>query len=193
MVHLLLRVECEPPPTQNMIASMFTSWNASYPHRTVSKSIWHKVWIATPKYVCWKIWLARNEIIFNKTELPATKATEQEKKLLLETLNHSTVKEDNSLRSEERAWLEDYTGKARCSANKRPIHKERWQICEPEDNFHKWWKSQDKCTIFFDGASKGNPGMARAGGVIFFQNGKKEEFSWGLGLKINNQAEILRL
>jgi len=118
---------------------------------------------------------------------------EQAKKLLLETLNHSTVKEDKSLRSEERAWLEDYTGKAIHSANKRPIHKERWQIRDSKDNFCKWWKSQDKCTIFFDGTSKGNPRKSGAGDVIFFQNGKKDEFSWGFGLKTNNQAEILNL
>jgi len=29
--------------------------------------------------------------------------------------------------------------------------------------------------------------------VIFYQNGKKEEFSWGLGVKTNNQAKILSL
>ena len=29
--------------------------------------------------------------------------------------------------------------------------------------------------------------------MIFFQNGKKDDFNWGLGLKTNNQAEILSL
>ena len=61
------------------------------------------------------------------------------------------------------------------------------------DRFQQWWKSQGKCIIFFDGASKGNPGRSGAGGVIFFQNGKKEDFSWGLGTKTNNRAEILSL
>ena len=61
------------------------------------------------------------------------------------------------------------------------------------DNFQQWWKSQGKCTIFFDGASKGNPGRSGAGGVIFYPNGKKDDFSWGLGLKTNNQAETLSL
>jgi len=54
-------------------------------------------------------------------------------------------------------------------------------------------KSQEICTILFDGASKGNPGRARASGLIYYRNGKKEEFSWGLGVKTNNQAEILSL
>ena len=49
-------------------------------------------------------------------------------------------------------------------------------------------------TLFFDGASKGNPGMAGAGGVIFDPGGsKKEDFSWGLGRSTNNHAEWLAL
>eukprot|EP00253_Pinus_taeda_P007306 PITA_07306 len=103
-------------PSQSTIVSMLTSWNDSYPHQIVNKSILHKVWTTAPKYVCWKIWLAWNETIFNNIELPAVKVVEQEKKLLLETLNHHTAKEDNSLRREESAWLEDYTGKERHQA-----------------------------------------------------------------------------
>ena len=61
------------------------------------------------------------------------------------------------------------------------------------DSFQKWWKAQGKCTIFFDGASKGNPGRSGAGGVIYLPNGRKEDFSWGLGFKTNNQAEVLSL
>lgn len=121
------------------------------------------------------------------------KVAKQAKKLLLETLNHHTAKEDNSLRKEESEWLEDYIGKGKQQAPVRPIHKERWQIRETKDNFQTWRKSQDICTIFFDGASKGNPGRSGAGGVIYYRNGEKEEFSWGLGVKTNNQAEILSL
>jgi ribonuclease HI len=49
-------------------------------------------------------------------------------------------------------------------------------------------------TIFFDGASKGNPGAAGAGGVIYSPNGTTRDcFCWGLGQKSNNQAELLGL
>lgn len=69
-----------------------------------------------------------------------------------------------------------------------------WRIRETEENFQEWWKKQKISTIFFDGASKGNPGAAGAGGVIYDLAGvKRDIFSWGIGQKSNNQAEILSL
>ena len=61
-------------------------------------------------------------------------------------------------------------------------------------NFSDWWKSKSKATIFFDGASKGNPGKAGAGGLIFHPGRKLEtSFSWGIGKNTNNQAELFAL
>eukprot|EP00253_Pinus_taeda_P005985 PITA_05985 len=77
------------PSAQCTIAKMFTSWKASYPHNIAGKSPWYKIWIAAPKYLCWKLWLARNEIIFNQNEIAAEKVAKQAKKLLLKTLNYS--------------------------------------------------------------------------------------------------------
>ena len=48
--------------------------------------------------------------------------------------------------------------------------------------------------VFFDGASKGNPGISGAGGVIYSHDGiAKDSFNWGLGQNTNNQVEILEL
>ena len=48
--------------------------------------------------------------------------------------------------------------------------------------------------LFFDGASKGNPGQAGGGGIIFEPTGKIHlSYAWGLGHASNNQAEILVL
>ena len=45
-------------------------------------------------------------------------------------------------------------------------------------------------SLFFDGASKINPGIAGAGGVILDHNGNKQtEFAQGLGRATNNGAE----
>ena len=45
-----------------------------------------------------------------------------------------------------------------------------------------------------DGASKGNLGHARSGGVLLDQTGKIVlNFAWGLGQKTNNIAEILAI
>ena len=44
--------------------------------------------------------------------------------------------------------------------------------------------------IFYDEASKGNPGVSRAGGLVYSLDIKSSiSFSWGLGSMSNNQAE----
>jgi len=138
------------------------------------------------------VWLSRNETIFNQTETSAEKVAEKAKNLLIETLRQSSAK-DNTLRDEERAWLGDFTPIMSPASVPRPPLKENWQIRDNAEGFQKWWKLQGKCTIFFDGASKGNPGRSGAGGIIYYTNGCKECFSWGLGIKTNNQAEVLGL
>eukprot|EP00253_Pinus_taeda_P028787 PITA_28787 len=179
-------------PANCSITEMFLSWKARYLHSIAAKSLWSKVWIAAPKYVCWKLWLSRNETIFNQTETPAEKVAEKAKNLLLETLRQSSAR-DNTLRDEERAWLGDFIPIMSPPSVTRPLLKENWQIRDNAEGFQKWWKSQGKCTIFFYGASKGNPGRSGAGGIIYLPNGSKESFSWGLGIKTNNQAEVLSL
>lgn len=95
---------------------------------------------------------------------------------------------------EEKRWLgtlEPHPHKQLSSPKKAS---QEWRIREEDDKFQLWWRAQNLTTIFFYGASKGNPGSARAGGVIYSIDGiAKDCFSWGLGQKSNNQAEILEL
>lgn len=69
-----------------------------------------------------------------------------------------------------------------------------WHLRLTEDDFLTWWQGTPKATIFFDGASKGNPGTAGAGGLILSPNrSNKTSYSWGLGISLNNQAESYNL
>ena len=55
--------------------------------------------------------------------------------------------------------------------------------------FQVWWRKQGKATVFFDGASKGNPRISGAGGVIYSHDGlTKDNFNWVLGHNTNNHA-----
>ena len=48
--------------------------------------------------------------------------------------------------------------------------------------------------LFFDGASKGNPGLAGCGGVIISANGNViSNYTWGLGIDSNNTTEFCGL
>ena len=56
---------------------------------------------------------------------------------------------------------------------------------------HQNWRTKIGInTLLFDGASKGNPGIAGAGGVIFdYKGSKQKEYAWGIGRATNNGAE----
>ena len=63
-----------------------------------------------------------------------------------------------------------------------------------EQEFIKWRSALDEWCLFFDGASKWNPGQARGGGIIFEPSGKLHlSYAWGLGHTSNNHAEYLAL
>ena len=63
----------------------------------------------------------------------------------------------------------------------------------PKD-FKCWWKKLGYSSLFFDGASKGNPGMEGAGGVYFSLEGiNLKEYAWGIDKKTNNGVEWLAL
>ena len=66
----------------------------------------------------------------------------------------------------------------------------RWKIRMSNDEHQNWRTTIGINTLFFDGASKGNPGIADAGGVIYDSHGNKQiEYDWGIGRETNNGAE----
>ena len=55
-------------------------------------------------------------------------------------------------------------------------------------------KERKMFKLFFDGASKGNPGMVGSGGVIIYPEGKIEvEYFWNIGTDSNNIVKSYRL
>ena len=69
-----------------------------------------------------------------------------------------------------------------------------WQIRMNLEEFKGWWEKLGCNSLLFDGASKGNPRMARAGGVYFnFEGIKLKEYAWGIDMKTNNGVEWLVL
>ena len=75
-----------------------------------------------------------------------------------------------------------------------PPQKLNWEIRLDEQEFIKWRSALDEWCLFFDGASKGNPGQAGGGGIIIDPSGKLHlSYAWGLGHTSNNQAEFLAL
>ena len=73
-------------------------------------------------------------------------------------------------------------------------HIAQWEIRLDELEFISWKASLNELCLFFDGASKGNPGLAGGGGVITSANGiVLSNYAWGLGIESNNTAEFCGL
>ena len=111
------------------------------------------------------------------------------KAFLIETTGVHSFKKGHSFLPDEKKWMVTYTFRDRNKAPVRPSIIPKWRIRDSESNFQSWWRTQGKASIFFDGASKGNPRRAGADGVIYSADGKSvDSFSWGLGYKTNNHA-----
>ena len=71
----------------------------------------------------------------------------------------------------------------------KPFIKPKWKMRLSKKEFSEWWQIQNKVSVFFDGASKGNPGISKAGGLLYYPGGMLEtSFSWGIEQSTNNQA-----
>jgi hypothetical protein len=69
-----------------------------------------------------------------------------------------------------------------------------WEIKLDPSTFTNWRKSLQRHSLFFDGASKGNPIEAGEGGVIIdHAEIKVLSYSWGISKDTNNIAEALSL
>lgn len=55
------------PPQHSSVADLFTEWFQCYPHNIPNNPLWFHIWISIPKFLCWEIWLTRNDRIFNNS------------------------------------------------------------------------------------------------------------------------------
>eukprot|EP00253_Pinus_taeda_P004415 PITA_04415 len=179
--HVLMDLQT-PVPSFNSATDLFTSWKQHYPQKIPQKSLWNRIWSAIPKYICWQIWLARNHQIFNEVRHSSLQIAAKAKAFLIETAQHQYLKEDSLLLPQEKRWLGSLEPYPSRNCPKPQCNNQEWRLRDKEDYFQNWWRSQKIHTAFFDGASKGNPGTAGAGGVIYSPDGNtKDIFYWGLG------------
>ena len=72
---------------------LFKNWQSRYPFSLSISHEWRQIWQAMPKFIWWKIWLARNDLIFynkiSKPEIVASKA----KAFLLEVVENPQIDE----------------------------------------------------------------------------------------------------
>ena len=91
------------------------------------------------------------------------------------------------LNSEERLWAIDFLSPFTDNwhTTVQRINCLKWQLRMSSEDFAKWWLNLGCNSLFFDGASIGNPRLAGAGGVIFYSKGNKQkDYALGPGQEI---------
>ena len=68
------------------LKEMLHTWNKKYFRTFARKTLLKRVWMETPKYFSWKIWLARNKKIIHQEYQMARKVVAQAKGLLIESI-----------------------------------------------------------------------------------------------------------
>ena len=176
------------------ITELFATWATSSPFGLHKKDLLKTIWMWAPKAICWKIWLERNSRIFRDERNSSFRIATKCKALLGEfSETKSQLKNSRDLDPQEKRWLSQFRHSEPISI--APIPKTaNWEIHLEENDFLMWRSTLSDHSLFFDGASKGNPGQAGGGGVLLStENSVLASYAWGLGSTTNNMAEALAL
>jgi len=173
------------------IADLFSNWANRYPGPPPKNQIIKTAWAVLPKVICWQIWLEHNRRIFRNIKQNHKVLEIKIKCHLKECL--TDIKHDSNLSQQDIAWGSFLDLHFQPAVRIAPPLKD-WQIRKSETDFKDWLNSHSRHSLFFDGAAKGNPGKAGAGGVVVSPTGEKiHSFAWGLGISSSIQAEALAL
>jgi ribonuclease HI len=172
------------------------NWDKYYRGSFKDKPVLKRIWRAMPKFICWQIWLTRNNFFFQGTVSPPQTVAAKEKLLLSESMNSKSLKIEDPTKwnVREKDWMASFN--LRISKHTNTTNRSSWQL-HSILNIEPWIQKKKVHTLCFDGASKGNPGEAGGGGgggVLFEPGGKKSlSYHWNLGTETNNKVEAYAL
>lgn len=188
--------------SQHSIGEVLSNWKKSYPSQPKKKNIAKRVWDALPYVLLWKIWIARNRKVFRDQGTLTRQLCSKAKSLAIETIAPKSIKKIDmaSLCVEERDFIRNLIDKssilptANTYSNLINTLSHNWKIRLKQDEFNEWLYNNNSHTLFFDGASKKNPGASGVGGVIYTPSGDPlVTFEWGPGNLSNKRVEALTL
>jgi len=177
------------------VPSLFSQWHLSSLAGMQAKGPLAFAWTNLPKFTFWKLWIERNNRIFRGVCSAPIQVAAQVKALLGDCVrSHSPFCIQTPLSQDEEGWLNSLNPGITLDYSPRIQALEKWEIRKEEPEFELWCKNLGRNLLFFDGASKGNPGNAGGGGVLYGPDGEmKLSYSWNLGTESNNVAEALAL
>lgn len=181
----------------NQITLFQKQWGNNFPHSGKCKGLAKRIWNNIPANLCWQIWIARNKCIFKNKKPSTSNVLAKTMALISESLEANGIAQEELELTD--AKIKEWANKFNCDrsthklANKGSRHME-WKLRGTKEEVKNWIQKQNRPTLFFDGASKNNPGQAGAGGVIKDEQGRNlVTYEWGLGIMTNNKAEAYSL
>lgn len=122
-------------PSQIVVNTLFEVWQDQYPRGLKYKSLWKWIWSSIPKFICWKIWHTRNDLIFNNTAHTPQTVVAKAKAYLLEALNKHSANLDTSLTPKERNWMGTPLAPSKTEILARPSSNPSWRIRSLDEEF----------------------------------------------------------
>ena len=172
-----------------------------FPGSLIKKPILSRLWASIPKNICWQLWLDRNKAIFKDQKVVPARIAAKTIGMTAEKFASSSISfpEKEAIPDPYSTWCKNFLKERRplqskiSSIGSAPLRKPfPWEIRLSSKEFSIWFREKNSYALFFDGASKGNPGVAGAGGILLDPRGQIEQtFAWGLGIISNNEAEWL--
>ena len=149
------------------ILDLFSNWMNLSPFHLTKKTMLQTAWNWLPKSLCWKIWTERNNRIFRDQDSQPSKIAVQARAILGEALDSNlSLKNSTNLLPKELHWLSMIVSNLQNRNLTNHPQTAQWEIRLDEPDFMRWKSTLNEPCLFFDGASKGNPGIAGGGGMI---------------------------
>jgi hypothetical protein len=141
------------------ISDLFANWRNLYPGTLPKNENFKAAWLSLPKFVCWQIWLERSRRVFRDESLTSQFIIIKIKSLWKESLGEHLP--DLNLSQQDLEWGASLD--LRFSGDTRQLKDiKEWQFKGKENDLSGLLLRQSRCSLFFDGAAKGNPGLAGA-------------------------------
>eukprot|EP00253_Pinus_taeda_P024741 PITA_24741 len=179
--------------------SLQKNWGKCYPFPKKGKHNINRLWKCIPATLCWQIWLARNNYVFNNKKPSIASTLAKTIAIISESISTNLIAlpDQSSWQHAETQWYNKFNlSYTNLQHPQTKPHKKRshWKLRGTKEEVNQWISDQKRPTLHFDGASKNNPGKAAAGGIIKNHRGETiVSYEWGLGRVSNNVAEAYSL
>ena len=145
----------------------FLDWVSRY-QETSKNPLFKAIFKSLPKFICWKLWLARNQITFSNVHTPTEMVDKKDVGLLEEFFSYRyKTFPPTPISTPKSEWINSFFFPPSPTSPLPLPSRSNWQLHEEAD-YLGWCNTHQSHILYFDGASKGNPRVVGAGEVIIY-------------------------